>query len=60
MMETETDMLVRPCPAGFTVLLDGKWYGIGSTLEAAYDMARNDRTGDRIHTLCREGSDAQH
>ena len=58
MMETETDMLVKPCPAGFTVLLDGKWYGIGSTLDAAYDMARNDRTGDRIHTLCGECDNA--
>lgn len=58
MMETETDMLVRPCPAGFTVLLDGKWYGIGSTLEAAYDMARNERTGYRLHMLCGECDNA--
>ena len=56
-METETDMLIKPCPAGFTVLLDGKWYGIGSTLDAAYDMARNDRTADRFHMLC--GKDAR-
>lgn len=46
-----SDLMFRPhvttarrVPAGFTVMLDHRHYGIGSNPDAAYDMARNDRT----------------
>lgn len=50
-IEDETDIVTKPCPCGFTVMLDGKYYGIGASVEAAYDMARNERIIDTWRAL---------
>lgn len=42
-MEREHIVKIKRVPAGYTVTLEGDFYGIGASVGAAYDMARNAR-----------------
>ncbi len=53
-IEDETDIVTKPCPCGFTVMLDGKYYGIGASVDSAYAMARRARWPDKLNALIDE------
>lgn len=50
-IDDEKEITINVVPAGYTVVLDGEFYGIGATIEAAYAMARNDRSVDTWKAL---------